>query len=96
MIKATDERLYTGVTIDMSRRWDEHSGNSPQPAKGAKFFRGRKPESLVFLMKSETRSSACKQESAIKKLKRAEKLSLVLSNKNQLSEYPDLLKLGNI
>jgi putative endonuclease len=90
IIKATDGRLYTGVTIDMQRRWSEHCGNSGTAKKGAKFFWGRKPESLVFLLQSENRSAACKEEAAIKKLARKHKILLIESDRNELSEYPEL------
>ena len=94
IIKATDGRLYTGVTVDISRRWAEHSGTSGKKDRGAKFFRGRKPESLEFLKVSESRSTASKEESAIKKLKRAQKMKLISSEKNQLCQYSELLHFG--
>ena len=93
IIKATDERLYTGITVDIKRRWDEHCGISGDSKKGAKFFRGRKPESLLFLMEASDRSAASKQESAIKKLKREQKILLISSDKNRLAEFTELLAL---
>ena len=93
IIKATDQRLYTGITVDIKRRWDEHCGISVGSKKGAKFFRGRKPETLLFLTKASDRSAASKQESAIKKLKREQKLLLISSDTNRLSDFTDLLEL---
>ena len=72
IIEATDESLYTGITNDMPRRWQQHSSG-----KGAKFFRGRKPASLKFIEHSHTRSSASQREAAIKKLSRQAKLKLI-------------------
>jgi len=95
IIKATDNKLYTGVTVDMARRWAEHCTVSVKSSKGAKFFRGRKPKALVFFMKSDNRSTACKEESVIKKLKREQKMSLISSNQNQLNQYADLQNLWN-
>lgn len=94
IIKATDNRLYTGVTTDIQRRWSEHSNSTAVTKKGAKFFWGRKPESLMFLLKCEDRSMACKEEAAIKKIKRAEKLSLIDSCKNQIGRYPELSEIA--
>ena len=73
IIRATDKTLYTGITTDMDRRWEEHcSGKS-----GAKFFRGRKPERLVYQESAADRSVASKREAAIKKLSRRDKLRLI-------------------
>lgn len=94
IIKATDSRLYTGVTTDIKRRWSEHSDSTAATKKGARFFWGRKPESLMFLSKCKDRSTACKEEAAIKKLKRTDKLSLIESCSNQISQYSDLPGIG--
>jgi len=96
IIKATDSRLYTGVTTDIKRRWSEHSNSTTATKKGAKFFWGRKPESLMFLLKCENRSTACKEEAAIKKLKRTEKWSLINTDRNQISRYSKLLHLAEL
>ncbi|BFM15956.1 hypothetical protein R50073_21390 [Maricurvus nonylphenolicus] len=77
IIESTDGRLYTGITTDVERRWQEHlSGN-----KGAKFFRGRSPKALRFVEPGHDRSSASKREAAIKKLSRAQKLELIEASK---------------
>lgn len=95
IIKSTDGRLYTGITIDVSRRWSEHCQSGGNTKKGAKFFWGRKPESLLFIMEAENRSIACKEEAAIKKLVKGNKLLLIESNKNKLYNYPELARLSS-
>ena len=94
ILKASDERLYTGITMDMTRRWKEHSGsdqeNSKSSGKGAKFFRGRRPQSLLFLIESLSRSTASKEEIAIKSLSRKDKLALIDSSTNKLSSFPEI------
>lgn len=92
IILSSDGLLYTGVTTDIKRRWDEHSGNV-SGGKGAKFFRGRKPQSLTFIECHDTRSNACKRESAVKKLTRLNKLQLIASEKNQIDGFPVLKSL---
>jgi len=72
IIEASDHRLYTGITKDMPRRWQQHSNGT-----GAKFFRGRKPLKLKFLENEHTRSTASQREAAIKKLGRQAKLKLI-------------------
>jgi putative endonuclease len=79
IILCTDNSLYTGITIDIDRRLSEHGGTL-----GAKYFRGRKPQQVVYLESGHTRSSASKREATIKKLKRAQKVLLIESGKNEV------------
>lgn len=72
IIRADDQRLYTGVTNDLDRRWQQHGSG-----RGAKFFRGRKPQALVFVERGHDRASALRREAAIKQLPRAAKLALI-------------------
>ena len=73
MIRASDDSLYTGVTTDVQRRFDEHCGTD----RGARFFRGRKPIEVVYTENHPDRSSALRRESEIKKLSRNEKIELI-------------------
>ncbi len=78
IIMASDRSLYTGITTDVTRRWDEHvTGRG-----GAKYFRGRTPQKLVYVETGHTRRSAARREAAIKKLRTAEKWQLVKLKKN--------------
>ncbi len=72
IIKASDNRLYTGITNNMAARWLKHSSN-----KGAKFFRGRKPIALCYNEPNHSRSSASKREYQIKQLSRTQKQQLI-------------------
>ena len=72
IIRCSDDSLYTGITLDVERRLTEHGG-----ARGAKYFRGKRPRQLVYLEDGHTRSSASRREAAIKKLTRAAKLRLI-------------------
>jgi|TARA_B110000114_G_scaffold96122_1_gene101308 putative endonuclease len=82
IILASDNSYYTGITVDMARRWNEHL-YSP---KGAKFFRGRKPKQLVYLQACQNRSVASSREAAIKKLSRINKIKLLADPINQLKK----------
>lgn len=73
IIEADDGRFYTGITIDIERRWQQHL----EGKLGAKFFRGRMPARLLYLEAGHNRSSASKREAAIKKLSRKEKEILI-------------------
>jgi putative endonuclease len=79
IILCTDNSLYTGITSDIARRLAQHAGSG-----GAKYFRGRQPERVVYLEEGHTRSTASKREAAIKKLKRVDKLRLIASQGNEL------------
>lgn len=72
IIRCSDESLYTGVTVDLLRRWRQHGSGS-----GAKYFRGRKPIEMVYVEAEHCRRSAQQREFAIKLLSRSGKLKLL-------------------
>jgi len=74
VIRCLDGSLYTGITTNISRRFQQHAAG-----KGAKYFRGRVPELVVYLETQHTRSSASKRELQIKAMQRSEKLALMVS-----------------
>ena len=74
MLRCADDTIYTGVAKDVQRRLLEHNEDN---VKGAKYTRARRPVVLVYSELCDSRSSACKRESEIKKLSRAEKLLLI-------------------
>jgi len=73
ILKCNDDTLYTGITIDLDRRIDEHNNST----KGAKYTRIRRPVKLIYSEIKEDKSSASKREYEIKKLSREQKLELV-------------------
>ena len=72
ILRCGDGTLYTGMTDDVEKRFAAHAAG-----KGAKYTRGRGPLTLVHTEELPDKSSALKREAAIKKLSRAEKLSLI-------------------
>ncbi len=74
IIEADDASLYTGITTDIERRFDEHLR---QQRGGARYFSGRKPLRVVYREPGHTRSSASRREAEIKKLSRTAKKQLV-------------------
>ena len=73
MIRAGDGSLYTGITKDVERRFQEHV----EGVRGAKYFHGRTPVAVVYREAGHDRSSASRREAAIKKLRREQKQQLV-------------------
>jgi putative endonuclease len=83
IILASDRSLYTGISNNLARRFQQHANN-----KGAKYFRHCQPVQLVFLESGHTRSSASRREAAIKKMKRESKLILIAhSERNMITAF---------
>jgi len=73
IIRCDDGSLYTGVTTDLERRFAEHQSGK----RGARYFAGRQPDTVVWVEPDHDHSSALRREAAIKKLSRQDKLALV-------------------
>ncbi|MDA4134476.1 MAG: GIY-YIG nuclease family protein [Thaumarchaeota archaeon] len=71
MVRCRTGELYTGCTVDLERRIEQHNSGS-----GSKFTRSRRPVVLVFSEECESRSSALKREIQIKRMSRAQKVRL--------------------
>ncbi len=80
IILCSDNSLYTGISNDVERRYQEHASQ-----RGARYFRGRQPQRLVYLESGHDRSSASKREMVIKKLKRPDKEHLLHSELNEIA-----------
>jgi putative endonuclease len=78
IIYCNDRSLYTGISNDIIRRMEQHASGH-----GAKYFRGRKPQRLVYLESGHTRSTASQREAEIKKLSKIEKHHLLESESNE-------------
>ncbi|MDP3800412.1 MAG: GIY-YIG nuclease family protein [bacterium] len=72
IIKCKDGSLYTGITTDLKRRFEEH-----KTGKGGSYTRAKKVIKIVYKEKHSNRSSASKREAEIKKWPRVKKLNLV-------------------
>jgi len=74
MIRCKGNVLYTGITTDVKRRFNEH-----QAGNGAKFLRGKAPLTLVYQQAVGTHSQALKLEIAFKKLSKSKKEGIILA-----------------
>ncbi len=78
ILKTCSGRLYTGITTDVDRRFQEHVDvYLGKGKKGAKFFRTDQPLAIVYQENCDDRSAASRRESCIKRLDRRQKLQLV-------------------
>ncbi len=79
ILRTCDDRLYTGISTDVARRFAEHSSGS---VKAAKAVRHRQPLSLCYQVQLGPRSLALRAEHRLKQLPRPQKLALI-------SQQPD-------
>jgi putative endonuclease len=83
MIKCRDKSLYTGIALDIKRRFREHS---EQGKRCARYLRGKAPLKLVFKMKIGTWSKALRIEYRIKRLSKSRK-ELLVSHTINIKDY---------
>ena len=74
LIRDDSNSLYTGITIDVDRRFHEHCDAS---GKGAKYTRARKGLTLVYACELGSRSLACRAEYRLKRLAKKDKERIV-------------------
>ena len=74
LIRCRHGRLYTGITTDVLRRFEEHKSHDK---KGSKYLRGKSPLKLVMKKRIGNKSLALKIEAKVKKLSKAKKELLV-------------------
>ncbi len=80
ILECSDQSLYSGITVDLSRRIKEHGSSE----LGAKYTRGRRPVKLVYFQEFSDRSEASKEEARVKKLSREEKLELIRNHSRDI------------
>ena len=72
ILECADGTYYTGWTTDPDRRLKQHNSGI-----GAKYTSTRRPVKLVYVETQSNRTDAMKRELAIKKMRRAQKSSLI-------------------
>ncbi len=71
IMECADRSLYTGITNDLKRRFEQHKNGT-----GGHYTRSKKVVKIVYTEKHPDRSSALKREAEIKSWKREKKLAL--------------------
>lgn len=79
MLRCGDGSLYTGITVDVPARLEQH-----RQGKGAKYTRGRGPLELVYEEVCESHSQALKREFEVKSYPRNKKLEMLQSYKGEI------------
>ncbi len=75
LIECVDGSIYTGITTDVKRRFEEHAAG-----KGARYTRAHKVKKVIHTEVHRTRSVALKREAAIKRMPRERKLAIIKDN----------------
>lgn len=74
LIRCRTGQLYTGITTDVKRRFQEHQTNNKLAAK---YLKNKRPLKLVFQKVIGNRSEASKVEYHIKRLPKEQKEQMV-------------------
>ena len=85
LIRPADTALYTGITTDVARRYQQH-----QQGKGAKALRGKGELTLAFSAPVGDRSLALRAEYRVKKLTKRQKERLVAEGEGFAALLHDL------
>lgn len=80
IIRGNDSSLYTGVSIDVKRRFLEHQS---QGKKCAKYLRGKAPLRLVFQKEMADKQAAYQLEYKIKQMSKADKERLIENSEHE-------------
>ena len=76
VVETRGGKLYTGITVSLRRRMEQHAGLR---TGGAKAFRADPPARLRYAETGANRADATRREMALKRLARADKLALIQS-----------------
>ena len=74
IVRCIDGSLYSGIAINLLKRVAQHNGEG---ARGAKYTRGRRPVTLVYQEKYQTRYQALRREHEIKNMTKIQKEALL-------------------
>ena len=80
MIRCLDDSIYTGMTNDINKRFEEHLN-----CKGAKYTKSHQAKKLEALWRCKDKSLACKLEYQIKQLNKTQKENII--NGERISFY---------
>jgi len=72
LLQCNDGSIYTGITTDVKRRFQEH-----RDGKGGHYTRARGAVKILYTERYTTRSRALIREAQIKKMRRDKKLMLI-------------------
>jgi putative endonuclease len=87
IVTCADNTLYTGITINLDKRVQQHNGLKKG---GARYTMHRRPVVLSYFEKCLSRSEAQIREYAMKQLSHEQKLKLCSLGVNKLNEFSNI------
>ena len=81
LLRCADGSLYCGWTNDLKRRVRAHNAGT-----GSKYTRSRRPVTLVWYEKCESKQAAMSREWQLKRLSREEKIQLIERDKHETDD----------
>lgn len=72
ILECDDGSLYTGITTDVKRRFEEH-----RSGRGGRFTRSHAVVCVAYIEEQPSRSAALKREAEIKRWRKGKKLALI-------------------
>jgi predicted GIY-YIG superfamily endonuclease len=79
ILECADKSLYTGITNDLERRFNEHFSG-----KGCRYTKANPPTKARYTEEYPSRSDALKREAQIKSWSRTKKIALIKGDKGIL------------
>lgn len=76
ILRCSDNSLYTGITLNFQKRFEQHKAASPDAAK---YTKSHKVQSVEALWCCESKGDALRLEARIKKLPKPKKEHLILN-----------------
>lgn len=77
LLQCGDDSIYTGITLDVERRFSEHKHGT-----GGHFTRAKKVKRILYTEQHPNKSSALKREAEIKSWRREKKLDLIHTSRS--------------
>jgi len=77
ILRCSDNSLYSGITINLEKRLEEHNSGE---RRGAKYTRARGPVTLVYSEQLSSKSDALKREAEVKKWSKDKKENLIMKS----------------
>lgn len=90
IIRCSDNSLYTGITTDYNRRFEEHKNKTD---KCAKYTLRHSAESIEAVWQSNSRADASKLEYRIKHLNKEQKEKIILDKSSFVTILNNLLEV---
>ena len=84
LIQTCQKTIYTGISTNPARRWQQHQGKK---SGGAKYLKAHRPHKIILLLPVGERRLAAQLEAQLKKLSHSQKKVLAAQMAAQSKKY---------